>query len=199
MNKKILVVVDYQNDFADPSGSLYVHQGEVIADNIQSHINSGKYDSIVYTMDSHISEEYNVSKEAEMFPPHCEYGTPGWNLFKIEPINKELDSMMKKKRMPKDVQIGNEFVFVKDKFDVWEANPAYKKFVSSFSKDTEFYICGVAMNYCVASNALGYKEIGYENVFIIPSATKGILDDTYEPSIQKMIDNGINFLGWTNG
>jgi len=193
MNKKVLIVVDYQNDFASPQGALYVPQAETIAQIIQDEINNPMYDTVVYTMDSHIPEEYSVSAEAEMFPPHCVYGTPGWNFFEIEPRNPEIKSVMRNGRSPKDVRIGNEFVFVKDQFDIWASNSKYAEFIQTFDKDTEFYIVGVATNYCVASNAMGYSEFGYENVFVIPNAVKGIFDDSYEPTVQKMVEQNIQF------
>jgi nicotinamidase-related amidase len=195
MCKKVLVVVDYQNDFASPNGALYVPNAETISKNIQHQIDSDFYDTIIYTMDSHNPEEYSVSAEAEMFPPHCIYGTNGWNFFEIEPKNSDLKSLMMKNRTPKDVHIGNEFVFVKDVFDVWASNSNYAKFINSFDKDTEFYICGVATNYCVFSNAMGYKDIGYENVFILSDSVKGIFDDSYETAIDSMIESNIKFKG----
>ena len=195
MNKKVLVVVDYQFDFASPHGALYVPQAETISQIIQDEINNPMYDSIIYTMDSHIPEEYSVSDEAKMFPPHCVYGTPGWNFFEIEPRNPEIRSVMRNARSPKDVRIGNEFVFVKDQFDIWASNSKYAEFIKTFDKDTEFYIVGVATNFCVADNAMGYKSIGYENVFVIENAVKAIIDGNEDNVFSEMRNNGVSFIG----
>ena len=195
MNKKVLVVVDYQKDFASPEGALYVPQAETIAERIQREINNDMYDAIVYTMDSHINEDYENSEEAEMFPPHCEYGTQGWDFFEIEPNNPQLRTVMKNGSCPKDIRIGNEFVFVKDQFDIWAGNINYENFIRTFDKDTEFTIVGVATNYCVFSNAMGYKNIGYNNVSVIEDAVKGIQDDSFETNINTMKENGIAFVG----
>ena len=194
MNKKVLVVVDYQNDFASPEGALYVPQGETIAERIQREINNDMYDAIVYTMDTHIASDYEKSAEAEMFPLHCEYGTIGWDFFEIEPRNPEIKTVMKNKSCPKDIRIGNEYVFTKDVFDVWEGNINYENFIKTFDKDTEFIIVGVATNFCVKWNAMGCSNIGYNNVSVIWDAVKGIPTDEFEDDIAQMRANDITFI-----
>jgi len=197
MFKKVLIVVDYQKDFASPNGALYVPGAEAIYKRIQKEIDSGKYDYIVYTMDSHVSVVYSKSEEAKMFPPHCIYGTEGWEFYNIIPRNKDLINKMKNNKTPTDVSIGNEFVFVKDRFDVWDGNDNYEDFIKEFDKDTEFVICGVATNYCVFSNAMGYKNIGYKKVSIIEEAVRGIQDESFDTNINIMKENGIVFIGGT--
>lgn len=187
--KKVLVVVDYQNDFASPQGALYVPQAETIAQTIQSHIDDNVYQDVIYTLDTHIPEEYEISEESKMFPSHCEYGTDGWEFFEITPRNSQIKEKIKNtdKKQPVDFSEKNEFVFIKDKFSIWEGNSNYENFITSrYEKDTEFVIVGVATNYCVYQNAMGYKKFGFKNISVIESATKGILDETFEANIEKM-------------
>lgn len=54
----ILLIVDPQNDFVDPRGSLYVPRSEEALDEIINHIYSGKYDRIIVTMDTH--QDYHI-------------------------------------------------------------------------------------------------------------------------------------------
>lgn len=194
---KILVVVDYQKDFASPNGALYVPEAETISQTIQTEINKTEYKKIIYTMDTHIKEEYKKSQEATMFPDHCEFNTEGWAMHEITPRNKKIIELAKvgSFETPMDFTIGKESVFVKDKFSIWEGNPNYKEFINQFCRiKTEFVIVGVATNYCVFQNAMGYKEMGFENVRVMTSATKGIIDETYEENIKIMKNSNIKFV-----
>lgn len=198
MNKKVLVVVDYQRDFASPDGALYVPEAENISERIQKEINDPSYDEIIYTLDTHIPKEYKTSEEAKMFPEHCVFNTKGWNFFNIkarnEAINKALE--MKIFDKPSDFSIGNEHVFVKDKFSIWEGNSNYLSFIdNTFEKDnTEIFVCGVATNYCVFENVMGYHEIGFYNISVIEEATKSIIDDTLEEKMNIMKNRYVKFV-----
>jgi nicotinamidase/pyrazinamidase len=197
MKNKILIVVDYQYDFASPEGALYVPEAETILDSIQNQINDTSFKDIIYTMDTHDSN-YNASEEAELFPPHCKFNTPGWDLYKIKTRNIETKIIIEEGvfESPKDFSIENEFVFMKDKFSIWEGNRNYEKFFTEkYDKDIEIVIAGVATNYCVFMNAMGYIERGYKNVTVVNNSVKGIKDDTYDKNIAIMKNNNIKFEG----
>jgi len=51
--RRILLIVDMQNDFVHPSGSLYVKGAEKLIAPINSEMRSGKYDQIWATQDWH--------------------------------------------------------------------------------------------------------------------------------------------------
>lgn len=195
MKKNVLVVVDYQIDFANPKGALYVPNAEKLADKIQTEIYNPKYDIVIYTMDSHILADYKNSKEAELFPAHCIFGTEGWDFFRIKTRNPEINTLMRNSDRPKDIVVDDEYVFVKDKFSIWEGNSNYADFMDSFDRDIELTIVGVATNYCVAQNAMGYGKMGFKNVSIIENAVEGIPDETFEPIISEMKVSQINFIG----
>jgi len=196
--KKVLIVVDYQNDFAMPGSPLYVPEAETIADNISNKINDNTFDNIIYTMDTHIKKDYENSFESTLFPIHCEINSKGWDFYKITPKDKFLSSKIKKafiENKKTEVFSKNESIFIKDQFDIWNGNKNYKDFfTSNFDKDTEIYIVGVATNYCVFMNAMGYIENGYNNVFIFQDSIKGIKDETYQTNINVMKNRGIKFI-----
>lgn len=50
---KVLFIVDPQNDFVDPKGSLYVKGAEAAIDNICAAIRNGGFDRIIVSQDSH--------------------------------------------------------------------------------------------------------------------------------------------------
>ena len=76
--KKILIVVDYQNDFV--SGSLGFEQAKslepAIVQKIKEYRSGG--DTVAFTYDTH-SQGYLSTQEGSLLPiPHCIRGTQGW-------------------------------------------------------------------------------------------------------------------------
>ncbi|HEX6220044.1 MAG TPA: isochorismatase family protein [Acidimicrobiia bacterium] len=74
-----LIVVDVQNDFADPGGSLYVEEGEeaipLINAEIEEAANAGA--TVVYTQDWHPEVTPHFQKYGGIWPVHCVAGTKG--------------------------------------------------------------------------------------------------------------------------
>lgn len=76
--KKILIVVDMQNDFID--GSLGTPEAEAIVDNVVAKINTYTKDCVYATRDTH-QDNYLQTQEGENLPiVHCIEGTYGWQL-----------------------------------------------------------------------------------------------------------------------
>lgn len=76
--KKILVVVDMQNDFI--TGSLGTPEAVSIVDNVVNKIREGEWDHIFVTMDGH-DDEYLKTQEGKKLPvEHCREETEGWRL-----------------------------------------------------------------------------------------------------------------------
>jgi nicotinamidase/pyrazinamidase len=72
-DRTALLVVDVQNDFADPDGSLYVRGGETILlglnDLVATAQNSGA--AVVYTQDWHPADTPHFEKDGGIWPVHC--------------------------------------------------------------------------------------------------------------------------------
>src|SRR5687768_18342356 len=68
-----LIVVDLQNDFADPAGSLYVHEGETVVPvantQIGAALDAGAL--VVYTQDWHPPSTPHFEKDGGLWPVHC--------------------------------------------------------------------------------------------------------------------------------
>ena len=76
---KILVVVDYQNDFVN--GALGFENADKIDAGIAEKVKAKDYDALVITYDTH-KEDYLNTREGIALPvEHCIYGTEGHNLF----------------------------------------------------------------------------------------------------------------------
>jgi nicotinamidase/pyrazinamidase len=77
-----LVVVDVQNDFADPTGGLYVTGGEEVVPLVSIEVgaaqNAGA--AIVYTQDWHPESTPHFAKDGGVWPVHCVAGTWGAEL-----------------------------------------------------------------------------------------------------------------------
>lgn len=79
--KKLLLVVDYQNDFV--SGSLGFPGAEKLDGPITAKINSyrANRDDVAFTMDTH-GADYMDTQEGHRLPvPHCLGGSEGWQLY----------------------------------------------------------------------------------------------------------------------
>ena len=79
--KKLLIVVDYQNDFVD--GALGFSKAIDIEKNIINKIKEyqNNNDEIIFTLDTHY-ENYMNTKEGENLPvPHCIKGSKGHDLY----------------------------------------------------------------------------------------------------------------------
>ena len=74
-----LVVVDVQNDFADPAGSLYVQGGEHVVPLINAEITrvlaAGGF--VAYTRDWHPASTPHFIEDGGIWPVHCVMDTPG--------------------------------------------------------------------------------------------------------------------------
>jgi nicotinamidase/pyrazinamidase len=201
---KILIVVDYQNDFVNPNGALPVPNADTIYQNIQNRIDSDEYDKVIYTFDTHTTEQYNGSEEQAIFPGiHCEFGTDGWNLYKIKPRNNDFFQSIVNSSKEAFTRLcnGDECFFTKDVFDIWQGNDIYPEwFTTEIEPDKyEIDVVGVAQNYCCFLNIMGMVERGYK-VNLIQDCTMGIkvfpdgtIDESFENNNKTMKDAGVTF------
>jgi nicotinamidase/pyrazinamidase len=77
-----LIVVDVQNDFADPAGSLYVNEGEKVVPFINEEmsraLDAGGF--VAYTQDWHPPSTPHFEKDGGLWPVHCVQGSWGAEL-----------------------------------------------------------------------------------------------------------------------
>jgi nicotinamidase/pyrazinamidase len=77
-----LLVVDVQNDFADPGGGLYVAGGEEIVPSLSQLVGAAQNvgSAVVYTQDWHPASTPHFEKDGGIWPVHCVGGTWGAEL-----------------------------------------------------------------------------------------------------------------------
>lgn len=78
MARKILIVVDMQNDFID--GALGTKEAVAIVSSVIEKIKSYPKEDVFATRDTH-PKNYMVTQEGKYLPvPHCIKGTDGWQI-----------------------------------------------------------------------------------------------------------------------
>jgi nicotinamidase/pyrazinamidase len=81
-NHTALVIVDVQNDFADPNGSLYVTGGDGVVPRVNIEVmralSAGAF--VVYTQDWHPEATPHFEKDGGIWPVHCVKDTWGAEL-----------------------------------------------------------------------------------------------------------------------
>ncbi|RVU42452.1 cysteine hydrolase [Lujinxingia sediminis] len=77
-SRTALIVVDMQNDFVDPDGSLFVEAAPSTLPAIDALVASARKSGarIVFTRDTHPDDD----REFEIWPVHCVEGSWGWQL-----------------------------------------------------------------------------------------------------------------------
>jgi nicotinamidase/pyrazinamidase len=77
-----LVVVDVQNDFADPGGGLYVQGGEQVVPLVSQLVGAAQNvgSAVVYTQDWHPASTPHFEKDGGIWPVHCVGGSWGAQL-----------------------------------------------------------------------------------------------------------------------
>lgn len=149
--KKILVVVDMQNDFID--GPLGTPEARSIVDNVCAKIREGEWDYIYTTQDTH-DEAYLERQEGRKLPiPHCQESDDGWLLnYKV------YNELMKYVKTSSDAYwCGTEKCTFGclQLIDFMNRDIVYCTDISD--ADIELTLVGVCTDICVISNALLLK------------------------------------------
>ena len=81
-HRTALVVVDVQNDFADPAGSLSVPDGEAVVDIVNAEAAAAQAAGavVVATQDWHPPDTPHFAKDGGTWPVHCVHDTWGAEL-----------------------------------------------------------------------------------------------------------------------
>lgn len=138
---KLLIVVDYQNDFVN--GSLGFKKAEELEQRIVQKIK--EYDNVIFTLDTHYDNYFDTLEGKKLPVKHCIKDTDGHKLY--GEVSKYLDKAIK--------------VFEKPTFPSLElANYLVGKGYD------EVEICGLVSNICVLSNVVMVKA-ALPNVRII--------------------------------
>ena len=148
---RLLVVVDYQNDFVN--GALGFQGAELIAPRIAELIKEfrNQKDEVVFTYDTHDADYLNTTEGKNLPVPHCLKGSEGWALYPL------IDQLL-----------GDSKVFEKPGFGSKELG----HYIENNNFD-EIYLCGLVSDICVFSNAIIAKSSAspYAKIKVVRDAT----------------------------
>lgn len=163
--KKILVVVDYQNDFV--SGTLGFEGAEKLDEAIANKIREYGEGKVFFTRDTH-TENYLQTREGRNLPvEHCVEDTNGWEIY--GETKKALE------------EVGAEG-FNKESFGLSITDEVANKLPKSVD---EVELVGLVSNICVLSNAVIFQTY-YPSATIIVDAS---LTASFDHSLnQKALD-----------
>jgi nicotinamidase/pyrazinamidase len=151
-----LVVVDVQNDFADPAGSLAVEGGELVAERCSAEAwrasQAGGF--VVYTQDWHPPSTPHFAKDGGIWPVHCVAGTWG---AEFHPALEILGPSVRKGANGED---GYSGFSMRDPV-TGETVPTELEDLLREHGIERVVVCGLATDYCVNATALDARRLGF--------------------------------------
>ena len=156
-----LVVVDVQNDFADPNGSLFVRGGEAIVarvnDEVQRAAAGGA--TVVYTQDWHPASTPHFAKDGGIWPVHCVAGTWGAEL------HPDLIVAGASVRKGINGEDGYSGFTMRDPITGEEQSTELDGLLRE-QGITRVVVCGLATDYCVRGTVLDACRIGFDTTVL---------------------------------
>jgi nicotinamidase/pyrazinamidase len=181
-----LLVIDMQNDFADPAGSLSVAGGEALVDRINDEI-SRALDAgalVAYTQDWHPEVTPHFARDGGIWPVHCVGGTWGAEL---HPALRVEGERIRKGTAGED---GYSGFTVRDPVSGEESATALDGLLRHRGVE-RVAVCGLATDYCVRATVLDAVRLGYgTSVLADAIAAVNLQERDGERAIAEMIEAG---------
>jgi nicotinamidase/pyrazinamidase len=161
-----LIVVDVQNDFADPEGSLSVAGAESIIPVINDQIADARRSraAVVYTRDWHPETTPHFAKDGGIWPVHCVGGTWG---AEFHPALSVDGPEVRKGTHGED---GYSGFTMRDPVTGSTMPTELSALLGSVHR---LVVVGLATDYCVKATALDGLRIGYD-VTILTDAVRAV-------------------------
>ena len=212
MKRKVLIVVDPQNDFCDPKGSLYVAGSEGIFDKVNALLDSDEFALKVITQDwhpkGHVSfasthgAELFTQKETlqgtgspkgtktikqTMWPDHCVEGTWGAEIHPAIHVDKA--DLIYRKGRDSNRECYSAFEYVHEGEAFIEDYTIFYSMMANVDAD-EVYVCGLCLDYCCLQTAIGAEEL-FERVYIVADASRAVDEEHREDYLADYIQRNI--------
>ena len=155
----VLLVVDVQNDFANPGGALAVDGGESVVPAINEEI-GGAIEAgalVVATQDWHPPSTPHFAKDGGIWPVHCVADTWGAELHP----GLALPDDARRVRKGSNGEDGYSGFTMRDPVTGEEAATELDRILRD-RKVTRVVVCGLATDYCVKATALDAARLGYD-------------------------------------
>ena len=154
-----LIVVDCQNDFADPEGSLFVSGGEGVIGGVNGAITDARQagSPVFYTQDWHPEKTPHFKKYGGIWPVHCVAGTWG---AEFHPALVQDGAVVRKGANGED---GYSGFTMRDPVDGTEI-PTDLDALLREAKVESVVVTGLALDYCVKATAIDAARLGYRTI-----------------------------------
>jgi nicotinamidase/pyrazinamidase len=186
-----LVVVDVQNDFADPAGSLAVNGGDEIVPKVNGEVARalGGGSVVAYTQDWHPTHTPHFAQDGGVWPVHCVAGTWGAGL---HPGLLVEGPIVQKGTRGEDGYSGFTMrnpaggIPIPTELDAILSKGGAKRIV----------VCGLATDYCVQATALDAVRLGYETAVLLEAVRAVDLQPgDGDRAIETMRAAGVSLIG----
>lgn len=170
--RRMLVVVDMQNDFID--AALGTAEAVAIVDAVKEKIRSYPIENVIATMDTH-DENYLETQEGRNLPvTHCVKGSDGW---KIRP---DIATLLDGAKIYEKPTFGSTAL-------------ATDLQTLSQSEDIELELIGLCTDICVVSNALLLKAYMPEvRISVDASCCAGVTPEKHLAALETMRSCQVN-------
>lgn len=157
-----LVVVDMQNDFADPAGSLFVNGGDQIIPRINDQVDAARSAGalVVYTQDWHPPVTPHFVDHGGVWPVHCVAGSWG---AEFHPDLVVEGPRIRKGTGGEDGYSG----FTMRRIDSGEEQRTGLHALLQQCGVTGVVVVGLAQDVCVKATALDSVTLGYETSVLV--------------------------------
>jgi nicotinamidase/pyrazinamidase len=161
-----LVVVDVQNDFADPAGSLAVHGAPNVLPIVNREIAAARSAgaTVVLTQDWHPESTPHFAKDGGIWPVHCVAGTWGAELHpELDPVAVAEAPRIRKGEHGED---GYSGFTMRDPVS-GALTPTPLQGLLRDAGIERVVVCGLATDYCVNATATDAARLGFEAAVLI--------------------------------
>ena len=185
-----LVVVDLQNDFADPAGRLAVTGGEAIVPAVNHAVrqaqDAGAF--VVVTQDWHPETTPHFAKDGGVWPVHCVAGTWGAELHPSFEVHGDVPRV-RKGRNHEDGYSG----FTTRDPDTGEETPTELEGLLRERGIERVVVCGLATDYCVKATALDAVRLGFAAMLLTEAvAAVNLAPDDGDRALAEMAEAGVS-------
>lgn len=164
--RKILIVIDMQNDFID--GALGTAEAVGIVEAVKEKIRSYPAADVIATMDTHF-DNYMQTQEGKYLPvPHCIRETAGWE------IRPEIADLLKGAK-----------IYEKPTFGSTQLAEDLK--AAAEKEEIELELIGLCTDICVVSNALLLKaQMPEVKISVDASCCAGVTPAKHQAALETM-------------
>ena len=152
-----LVVVDVQNDFADPAGSLAVIGGPEVVTAVNAEVAAAAAAgaTVVYTQDWHPADTPHFAKDGGTWPVHCVQNTWG------AALHPDLDVRGEVVRKGENGEDGYSGFTMQDPVS-GQTLPTRLEALLRERDAERLVVVGLATDYCVRATALDGRRLGWQ-------------------------------------